>query len=474
MSILSIPFFIIYICFCLIYWRLRFFTKTQNLFLLIANYAFYASINWKFCLLLLFTTLSTYVSSLLLCSHPKYKRTILVCDVIIIIGILFLFKYYNFFAGEVAKFLGLYPYEFYIELILPVGISFYCFTAIGALIDIYRNMEMMHEVKLIPFMTFISFFPLLTSGPIERSSGLLAQIRKSRQFDTVLITDGIIQISWGIFKKIVLADNCSIIANNAFGNYSNLPASSLAIGAMMYSFQIYFDFSGYSDIAIGISKTLGFKIRRNFHFPYFALNVADFWKRWHMSLQSWFVDYIYIPLGGSRKSTFKTIMNTFVVFLICGIWHGANWTFIVWGIYHAVLFVPLILIFSKKFRKSSISDNTILPTFKEFALIISNFILITIGWIIFNSKTLNDAFAYINNLFSVTLLDPPSMIGLTDYPYILFLVCLVIIIEWIQKSKEYALQFYSKAWIKVAIIYIIIIHAVLCSATQSDFIYYQF
>ena len=398
----------------------------------------------------------------------------MICNVVINIGILFVFKYYNFFAGELASFFSLNSNDFYIKLLLPVGISFYTFTAIGAIIDIYRNSENQHNLGLVPFMTFISFFPLIMSGPIERSTGLLAQIRKSRNFDTFLITDGIIQIFWGLFKKMVLADNCSIIANNAFGNYSDLPASSLAIGAIIYSLQIYFDFSGYSDIAIGISKTLGFKIRRNFRFPYFAVNVADFWKRWHMSLQSWFVDYIYIPLGGSRKSSLRTIINTFIVFLICGIWHGANWTFVVWGIYHAILFIPLILLFSKKFRRLSISDNQTFPNCKELILMIINFILITIGWIIFNSDSLTDAFFYIKNLFSDSILDTPNGIGLSEYPYILFLIFIVLIIEWVQKSKEYALQFCSKTWVKVAIIYIIIIHTILCSANQSDFIYYQF
>lgn len=425
--------------------------------------------------LLLFSSLLSYYSALLIYrkKNQKTRKSLLIATLVIQVGILFIFKYYDFFASEFAKLIGESSDKVLLNLILPVGISFYTFTSIGYIIDVYKNKTSASN-EIIPFLNFISFFPLIMSGPIERSKGLLPQFKQERWFDYSLVVDGVQQVMWGVFKKAVLADNCAMIVNNAFGNFEHLPASSLIIGAVLYSVQIYFDFSGYSDIAIGLSKCLGFRVVRNFHFPYFALNVSDFWRRWHMSLQSWFTDYIYFPLGGSRCSKRRTIFNTFVVFTICGIWHGANWTFIVWGIYHAILFVPLILFGSKKFRKTTVREDTILPSLKEICLMAMNFVFITIGWIMFNSTSITAAFSYISCLFDPSIMALPIGLGLMDYMYILVLIAGVFVLEWSQRAKEYALQFNSSGWVKCIIIYAIIAHLIFCNATQSDFIYYQF
>jgi len=475
MNIISTTFFVSFVAFFAIYWLLKKKPKTQNVYVLLASYAFYALIDWRFCGLLFFTSLITFYSGVALekITDFKRKKIILFCEIIINIGILFAFKYYNFFAGEFARLLGLNQDTVMLNLILPVGISFYTFTAIGYAIDVYKGKTLATK-EIVPFLSFISFFPLLLSGPIERSTGLLPQFKQERKFDYALMSDGVQQIIWGVFKKAVLADNCAMVVNNAFGNYSNLPASSLVIGAILYSFQIYFDFSGYSDMAIGLSKLLGFRVRINFHFPYFALNVSDFWRRWHMSLQSWFIDYIYYPLGGSRCSKGRTIFNTFVVFAVCGIWHGANWTFILWGLYHAVLFVPLVLFCSKGFRRTTVNENKVLPTFRELVLMFTTFGLITIGWIIFKAVSISAAIGYLRGIFSSSLLSAPTGIGLDGFTYVFALLVVAFGFEWTQRTKEHAMQFNSSGWVKILIMYILIAHVIFCNAAQSDFIYYQF
>lgn len=475
MNIISTTFCVSFISFFVIYWLLSKHLRLQNVILLVVNYVFYSLLDWKFSVLLLTTSLLSYISALSFerINDQKRRKIILIANIVVNVGILFIFKYYDFFAREFASLIGINPDRILLNLILPVGISFYTFTAIGYVIDIYKGKTKATR-EIVPFLNFISFFPLIMSGPIERSTGLLPQLKQERRFDYSLAVDGVQQIMWGVFKKAVIADNCAMVVNNAFGNYANLPASSLIIGAILYSIQIYFDFSGYSDMAIGLSKLLGFRVRRNFHFPYFALNVSDFWRRWHMSLQSWFTDYIYFPLGGSRCSKGRTVFNTFVVFTVCGIWHGANWTFVAWGIYHAVLFVPLILWCTKELKKTTVREDTLLPSFKEVGLILLNFFFITIGWIMFNAPSISDAYGYIVGMFNSSVLSIPIGLGLVDHIYIFVLTIAIFILEWSQRSKEYALQFSSPGWVKVVIIYAIIAHMIFCNAAQSDFIYYQF
>lgn len=474
MNITTIIFFVSFLLFYAIYWALNKKWRLQNWFVLLANYGFYALIDWRFCLLLLFTTGTVYTAALWVdkTESIQKRKGILTSIIVINIGILFLFKYYDFFASELANLLNLAQDRVTLKLVLPIGISFYTFTAIGYLIDVYKK-KVLPTREIVPFFAFISFFPLLTSGPIERSSGLLPQFSARRLFSYAQQAEGVQQVAWGLLKKLVLADNCATVVNVAFANFEVLPASSLWVGAILYSFQIYFDFSGYSDIAIGLSKLLGFKVRRNFNYPYISINISDFWRRWHMSLQQWFTDYIYFPLGGSRCSTGRTLFNTFVVFTVCGIWHGANWTFIVWGVYNAVLFVPYILFLKGKIKKT-IDSNAKLPTAIDAIQMLVTFFFVTIGWVMFNSPSLPDAFNYIIAGFNSSLLSEPIGIGLGDFWLIGLLIIVVLLLEWTQKDKEFALLFKAPGWVKVICIYAIIALMVFCKAGASDFIYVQF
>lgn len=447
--------------------------KLQNLFILIASYLLYASWNVKAMWLLLALTFFSYVAAYFIeLVKNQYKRIILVVDILLNVGVLFVFKYYNFFASELCDLFSINKDGTLLNLILPVGISFYVFTTTGYVIDIYRR-KRNAEKNIINYFAFISFFPLILSGPIERSNTLLPQFSSNRVFSYSFIVVGAQQLLWGLFKKLIIADNCASVVNYVFPNYQHLPASALVIGALLYSFQIYFDFSGYSDIAIGMSKMLGFKVQRNFNYPYFAINIADFWRRWHMSLQRWFIDYIYFPLGGSRCSHQRTIFNTFVVFIICGIWHGANWTFIVWGLYNAILFVPYILFFKGKTKKT-IDSSTKIISVSDAIQILFTFTLVTIGWILFNSPSFTAGMNFILGCFNTSILEIPSGIGLSNITVTLLTMLAVLVLEWFQKDKEFALLFKSPKWFKVLVIYVIIAMLVFNRAGSSDFIYLQF
>lgn len=473
MNILSVSFIFIFIGIFIIYWSLDKNYKLQNLFLLTISYILYASWDLKALGLLFSISLISYCTGLIIGDSSKnYRKILLYFTIILNIGTLFLFKYYNFFISELYALLEIHSKSLILNLALPIGISFYIFTTTGYVIDIYKQ-KRKAESNIISFLSFVSFFPLIMSGPIERSTTLLPQFSNKRQFSYSFASEGLIQVIWGFFKKLVIADNCATIVNQAFSIYEVLPASSLCIGAVMYSFQIYFDFSGYSDIAIGFSKLLGFKVLRNFHYPYIAINISDFWRRWHMSLQRWFTDYIYFPLGGSKCSKSRCIYNTFVVFTICGIWHGANWTFIAWGLYNAFLFIPYIL-FTKGKSKKSISDATKIPTIRDFFNMTGTFILVTIGWIIFNSSSISDAIGYMSHCLDASLFSIPTGIGLTDFLLTAILLVLVLLLEWFQKDKEFALLFKSPKWIKLCVIYIIIYMLIFNRAGVADFIYLQF
>lgn len=472
MNILSLLYLSCFFLFFLLYWIGGITAKWQNLFIITAGLLLYISWSGYAVLLLLSVCLiSFFAAKYISISSERTSRVIRSCSIITLVGILFLFKYYNFFAGELFNLLQVEG--FFLSLILPVGISFYIFTNIGYILDVKKHVRK-PESDLLDYMSFGTFFPLIMSGPIERSTTLLPQFKVKRIFNYVLVVDGAQQIIWGLFKKMVIADNCSSVVNFVFPNYESQPASALIIGAILYSFQIYFDFSGYSDIAIGFSKMLGFKVKNNFHYPYFAINISDFWRRWHMSLQRWFTDYIYFPLGGSRCSKSRTIFNTFVVFTICGIWHGANWTFIVWGVYNAILFVPYILYFKDR-TKRNIADATIIPGLTDSLQLLVTFIFVTIGWIIFNSVSIADACAYIVGCFDFsTMLIAPEGIGLSQIYTTIGLLLLVLIFEWVEKDKDYAMQAGMPKWLRVCILYFLIYLLIFNRAGTADFIYLQF
>ena len=472
MNLLSLSFLSCFFLFFLVYWTLGKTVKIQNAVVLLASSVLY--ITWSgfaFFLLAAVCVFSFYSAKIISGGNHQRAKGLLILSIVILVGILFIFKYYDFFAGEISRWLSVDGV--FLSLVIPVGISFYTFTNVGYVIDVYRGSRKAEE-SLMDYLSFGTFFPLIMSGPIERSTTLLPQFKTKRSFDYTLAADGGQQILWGLFKKMVIADNCASVVNYVFPNYLSQPSSALIIGAVLYSFQIYFDFSGYSDIAIGLSKMLGFRVKTNFHYPYIALNISDFWRRWHMSLQRWFTDYIYFPLGGSRCSKGRTLFNTFVVFAVCGIWHGANWTFLVWGLYNAFLFIPYVLIFKGKTKKS-ISDDAVLPSPSAAFQILITFFLVTVGWIIFNSASMGDAVGYIAGCCGLcALFVAPTGIGLSQVYSTIAILFVVLVFEWVEKDKDYALQAKLPGWCRICVLYVLMYLLIFNRAGTADFIYLQF
>ncbi len=419
----------------------------QNFFIVLASYFFYACWDWRFLFLIALTSGASYYSGLLIdkFSNSNYNisKWISTSNIVLNLSILCLFKYFNFFSQNLYDLFKIFGYELdwvTLDFLLPVGISFYTFQALSYSIDVY-NKKILPCRDIISFFAFVSFFPQLVAGPIERATNLLPQFFKKRIFNYTQAVNGTRQMLWGFFKKIVVADNCAIIANEIFHNYSHYNGSTLAIGALMFTFQIYGDFSGYSDIAIGSARLFGFDLRRNFNFPYFSRDIAEFWRKWHISLTTWFRDYIYIPLGGSRSSKLKTIRNTFIIFLISGFWHGSNWTFIGWGLYHALLFMPLLLLGKNRRNTNIVAANTFLPNLKEFIQIISTFILVVIGWILFRSDTVTDSYNYMNGILNLSLFSKPIIRNNLSFISGCLGVFILLLFEWSNRSKEFGLDF---------------------------------
>ncbi|VBB44610.1 Membrane bound O-acyl transferase MBOAT family protein [uncultured Paludibacter sp.] len=452
--------------------------KIQNILLLISSYYFYGCWNWHFLFLLIFSTGLDYFTGLMMAdaSNKRKKQIWFWLSVCVNLGFLGVFKYYNFFIDSFADLLatfGLKAHFSTLQVILPVGISFYTFHGLSYVIDIYNN-RIKPERNFINYSVFVCFFPLLVAGPIERATHLLPQITKDRVFDYTKAVDGLRQILWGLFKKIVIADNCAIIVNNVFDNYKHQSASNLLLGALLFAFQIYGDFSGYSDIALGTARLLGIELLRNFGFPYFSRDIAEFWRRWHISLTTWFRDYLYIPLGGSRGTKWMSIRNTFVIFLVSGFWHGANWTFITWGAFHAILFMPLLIFGRNRLHTNSVAEGKLFPTFKELAQMIVTFVFVLIGWIFFRAPSLSVASHYIFSLFSLSLFTLPTY----KLTILGFFIAIFLAVEWIQREKKHGLaqieslvKYHSIRWA----FYVLIILSIIQFGGKSEtFIYFQF
>ena len=458
--------------------------KLQNLLIVVASYVFYGWWDWRFLILIAFTSFCSWGSGLLientrnritdLDTRKKRIKLITACNIVLNLAILGVFKYYDFFATEFAKLFGLTADGILLNIILPVGISFYTFQALSYSIDVYR--EKIEPTKdIVAFFAYISFFPQLVAGPIERATNLLPQFQKQRQFTYDDATDGLRQMLWGFFKKIVIADNCAILVDEVFNNYSSHSGITLSLAAVLFTFQIYGDFSGYSDIAIGCAKLFGIKLMRNFNVPYFSRDIAEFWRRWHISLTTWFRDYVYIPLGGSRVSKGKVIRNTFIIFLVSGLWHGANWTFIAWGGYHALLFLPLILLGKNRKYTNIVAEGRILPNLKEVGQMLFTFILAVIGWILFRSDTIGDAWLYMTGLFNT---EPLSVeFRKIDALTYLFWPLMMLAVEWWQRSKPHGLYMnHENKWVAARWLLYIMLIGVMCFNVRSNsaFIYFQF
>jgi len=378
--------------------------RKQNILLMIASYYFYACWDWRFLFLLAFSTFLDYYTGLKIEKSQKKssKKFWFWLSVGVNLGFLGFFKYYNFFAESFAELFAGFGFQinpWVLKIILPVGISFYTFHGLSYVIDIYKE-RIKAEKSWIDYALFVSFFPLLVAGPIERATHLLPQIKRERNFSYSNAVDGLRQILWGLFKKMVVADNCAYYANMIFNDYHNYTGVTLIFGAVLFAFQIYGDFSGYSDIALGTARLFGFDLLRNFSYPYFSRDIAEFWRRWHISLSSWFRDYLYIPLGGSKGGNWMRIRNTFIIFIVSGFWHGANWTFIIWGFLNALFIMPSIILKTNRNNLNIVAEGRLFPNFREIIQLIITFSLACFAWIFFRSASVTDAFSYIGRLFS--------------------------------------------------------------------------
>lgn len=453
--------------------------KLQNKLLILCSYFFYACWDYRFLFLLIFSTLLDYFTGLKISESKKSseKKTWLWISLIINLGFLGVFKYYNFFSASFADALsqiGIKTNFASLNVILPVGISFYTFHGLSYVIDIYRG-KIKPEKNFIDYSVFVCFFPLLVAGPIERATHLLPQIQKKRTFNYTQAVDGLRQILWGLFKKIVIADNCAEYANAIFNNSSTFSGSTLVLGALFFTFQIYGDFSGYSDIALGTARLLGIELLRNFAFPYFSRDIAEFWRRWHISLSSWFRDYLYIPLGGSKGGRWMQVRNTFIIFLVSGFWHGANWTFIAWGALNAIYFIPLLLLNRNRMHMEIIAHGRLLPTFNEFVNMAATFILVVIGWIFFRADSIRHAFNYLSGICSPSITNTPELPRIALQTIVLVLV--FVLIEWIGRDQQYAIAKLGFNWprfVRWSIYYCIIFSIFYFAGTQQQFIYFQF
>ena len=474
----SIEFLIFLPIVFLLYWYAFRRLQWQNLLVVCASYLFYGWWDWRFLLLITFTALTSYLSGILIendrSKSKGHGRWYLTANLVINLLILGIYKYYDFFVGSLSEALnhiGFHTTFTSLGLVLPVGISFYTFQALSYSIDVYKE-KIRPTHNPIEFFAFISFFPQLVAGPIERATHLLPQFQKPRTFDYKAAVDGTRQILWGLFKKMVIADNCALIVNDVFDHYQEVSSVTLAYGAFMFAFQIYGDFSGYSDIAIGTARLFGIHLKRNFNYPYFSRSIPEFWRRWHISLNTWFVDYIYIPLGGSRCRRWKVLRNTFIVFLLSGLWHGANWTFICWGLFHGLLFLPYLLSGKDTHFTEDVAANGSLPSLKESLQIIVTFILVTTGWIVFRTETLMDACRYLKHMLTGFDFQMPEI----DYITLSFIVILVVT-EWIHRKKQFGLQIDDHQWhpaFRYALYVILAFTIMLFAGKSAQFIYFQF
>ena len=452
--------------------------KAQNILLLVASYFFYCIWDWRFGFLLAFSTLLDFYTGIKIYdSDTSFKKKMwLYISVVINLGFLGFFKYCNFFIDsftDLFKIFNLNTSFNTLKILLPIGISFYTFHGLSYVFDIY-NQKIIPTRRPIDYSLFVSFFPLLVAGPIERATHLLPQVEKPRTVDYTKLTDAIRQIFWGFFKKVVIADSCAQYANLIFNDSASYGGSTLFLGALLFAFQIYGDFSGYTDIALGTARLFGFELLKNFNFPYFSRDIAEFWRRWHISLSTWFKDYLYIPLGGSKGGNWMRIRNTFIIFLVSGFWHGANWTFIVWGGLNALFILPSIILKTNRNNIEIVAKGNFLPSLKDFFSILVTFILTVFTWIFFRADSIQTAFSIIIKIFSTTFFSIPKDVPVQT----LLLVIFFISIEWMGRENNYAIENLLKnkkrklRW--SFYIFLIFLTGMYLETNETEFIYFQF
>ena len=449
--------------------------KIQNTLILLSSYIFYGWWDYRFLSLIFLSTIVDYIIGLNIPKQDseKNKKLLLWTSVLFNLSVLGFFKYYNFFVDSWIELFSSFGYEiksvWTLNIILPVGISFYTFQTMSYTIDIFKK-KLEPTKDFISFASFVSFFPQLVAGPIERASNLLPQILKKREFKHEQVVQGLRLILWGMFKKVVIADSLAPIVEDIFSNYQDFGGGTLLLGVIYFSFQIYCDFSGYSDIAIGTSKLFGFELMSNFKFPYFSRNIGEFWRRWHISLSTWFRDYLYIPLGGSQEGKWKSIRNIFIIFLVSGFWHGANWTFIFWGLFHSILFLPsFIFKTNRKHKTTIIAQHTMLPTLNEFLQVVITFLFVTIGWVFFRSETIKDSIGYLFSIIS----DISTFTHLS--PKIGFYILILILVDWTQRYNERNLFFnFPKFFFRIFVLVCIVLILISFKNDSQQFIYFDF
>ena len=460
-----------------LYWFVFNKTKsTQNALLIVASYYFYSCWDWRFLFLLVFSTFLDYYTGIQIekSSNEKGRKFWFWLSVIVNLGFLGIFKYYNFFSASFAQMLtsvGFKASPILLDVILPVGISFYTFHGLSYVIDIYYK-RIKAEYNFVDYSLFVSYFPLLVAGPIERATHLLPQVKIKREFNLVQAKEGICQIIWGLVKKVVIADTCATYANAIFDNYTAMNSLSLILGAVYFAFQIYGDFSGYSDMALGMSKLFGLDLLRNFNYPYFSRDIAEFWRRWHISLTTWFRDYLYIPLGGSKGSKSMQIRNVFIIFLVSGFWHGANWTYITWGFINALYFLPLLLLSKNRNNLEAVPLKWNFDSVGIIGRMFYTFSLTCIAWVFFRAKTITEAFLYLKRIV-VNGEFTSQYLANERYNYeLLLMVGVFVLVEWNNRTKEEPISGkYNTVKLALAIT------AILAFGTYSDykeFIYFQF
>ena len=471
-----------------LYWSpLRRSLRAQNIVLITAGFVFYGWWDWRFLLLLLATSMTDYVVALAMAPAPKRsgvgartaeapgrRKALLAISLIGNLGTLGVFKYYDFFARSFAEAfgqVGITFSPFMLNVVLPVGISFYTFQALSYTIDVYRRrIEAVDDLPA--FMAFISFFPQLCAGPIERASHMLPQFMRPRTFDSAMAADGMRQMLWGFFKKSVIADSCAPLVQEIFSNYAHSGPSTLLWGAFLFTFQIYCDFSGYTDVALGCARLFGFELMRNFAFPYFSRDIAEFWRRWHISLTTWFRDYLYIPLGGSRGSTLFQARNIIIIFLVSGFWHGANWTFLAWGLFNGLLFLPLLLTGNNRKHLGLVAEGRWFPTGREALGMVLTFGCTLVAWVFFRAPTITDALLYLKGMVSFGIFRPSHLFD----PWIAGLIVVLLAVEWLRRDKQHGLQVgHLPAWVRRAnYLGVFLLIFFFGRFAKTAFIYFQF
>jgi len=464
-----------------LYWLLKDQLRLQNAFLILCGFVFYGWWDWRFLGLLIFTSGVDYLVALGLERVAKdgRRKGLLAISLVANLGLLGFFKYYDFFINSFHSAFTVLGLPFGLQtlnLVLPVGISFYTFQSLSYTIDVYRK-QLKATSDPVTFFAFVSFFPQMLAGPIERARHMIPQFELKRTFNTAIARDGLRQMLWGLFKKIVVADNCSQIVNLYYTDPAAHSGSTMALATIMFAFQIYCDFSGYSDIAIGCARLFGFDLMRNFAFPYFSRDIAEFWRRWHISLSTWFRDYLYIPLGGSKGGKGMVVRNTMIIFLVSGFWHGANWTFVAWGALNALFFLPLVIMDKHKTMSGTVANGRNLPSLRELGMMLLTFAMVCFAWIFFRAQNMEHAYAVIGRIFSYSLFSSPEISSALTLTISVAGIGIMLILEWLNRERQYGLQMDDRSTrpVRYALYYGIIAIIIVCAPLGGgEFIYFQF